>query len=272
MAVLHSNHSSTTQRHFDYAQKVFQIGENGNLGITMWGLGNVRDTSYRTLIARFSDQLQTSPAASMVEIAQRWSDFFYAEYQLAYQTEAQRLAALETQATRTLAEDDELDFLRYSFSGGFCIGGQCPADRTPRAFEVSYSLDQTCPPAPVEQGMSTAKFWGCPNLIERLLYGIDLEVLNAISKSPHWTGNQNDLMALILPNILGQPVNLPIREAIDWVHASIYCTIKTMKFSHLAPVCGGPIEIAVITTDRPFRWVEHKSLDAAYAKESHYHV
>jgi hypothetical protein len=62
---------------------------------------------------------------------------------------------------------------------------------------------------------------------------------------------------------VGQPFHLPIREAIDWVYASIYPSIKTMKFSHLAPVCGGPVEIAVITTDRPFRWVRHKKLDAA---------
>ncbi len=40
-------------------------------------------------------------------------------------------------------------------------------------------------------------------------------------------------------------------------------TIKTMKFSHMAPVCGGPVEIAVVTTDRKFRWVRHKKFDAA---------
>jgi len=38
---------------------------------------------------------------------------------------------------------------------------------------------------------------------------------------------------------------------------------KAMKFSHMAPVCGGPVEIAVITTDRKFRWVRHKKFDAA---------
>ena len=35
-------------------------------------------------------------------------------------------------------------------------------------------------------------------------------------------------------------------------------TIKTMKFSHMAPVCGGPVEIAVVTTDRKFRWVRQR--------------
>ena len=37
------------------------------------------------------------------------------------------------------------------------------------------------------------------------------------------------------------------------------------NFSRLDPVCGGPIEVAVITTARRFRWVCHKELDAALA-------
>jgi hypothetical protein len=31
-------------------------------------------------------------------------------------------------------------------------------------------------------------------------------------------------------------------------------------------VCGGPIEIAVISSDRKFRWVRHKEWDAAIAE------
>jgi hypothetical protein len=65
---------------------------------------------------------------------------------------------------------------------------------------------------------------------------------------------------------------LPIREAIDWVHASIYATIKMMKFSHLPPVCGGPVEIAVITTDKKFRWVRHKRFDAAIGEGGFFNV
>jgi len=54
-----------------------------------------------------------------------------------------------------------------------------------------------------------------------------------------------------------------MRDAIDFVHSCISSTIKTLKFSHLSQTCGGPIEIAVITTDRDFRWVRHKEWDAA---------
>ena len=52
-------------------------------------------------------------------------------------------------------------------------------------------------------------------------------------------------------------------EAIDWVHTVIYTTIKAMKFSHYVPICGGPIEIALISSDRKFRWVRHKRFDEA---------
>lgn len=46
-----------TEHHYNYAQKVFQIGKESTLGITMWGLGNLGETSYRTLIAEFADTL-----------------------------------------------------------------------------------------------------------------------------------------------------------------------------------------------------------------------
>jgi hypothetical protein len=62
----------------------------------------------------------------------------------------------------------------------------------------------------------------------------------------------------LIPN-----AHLPIRDAIDYVHSALYCTIKAMKFSNLPQVCGGPIELAVITADRRFRWVRHKAWDAA---------
>lgn len=58
-----------------------------------------------------------------------------------------------------------------------------------------------------------------------------------------------------------------LRDAIDFAHACIYSTIKGMKFSNFFQVCGGPIELAVISTDRKFRWVRHKAWDAAIDEE-----
>ena len=261
-----------TQQHFNFAQKVFRIGEEGTLGIVMWGLGSMNETSYRTLIARFADGLKSQPPHTMSQIAIRWNEFFHKAYLKTFEQEIQHTQRLMKQEERTTEEQNELMALIQNFSGGFCIGGCCLPDRTPEAFEVAYSPDQMTVQAPIAQDIGSARFWGCPNLIHRLVYGVDFGILDAIMQSGMWTGNEQDLFNVVEPHFLGQSTQLPIREAIDWVHASIYATIKTMKFSHLAPVCGGPIEVAAITSDRQFRWVCHKRLDSAVAHDGFPHV
>ncbi len=255
--------ASGSEHHFNYAQKIFEIGQANTLGITMWGLGNLETLSYRTLIAQFADSLNHQPAQSMPDLANRWNDFFWSAYSTEMAPTLQRTQQLLGQPNRTPTEQLELDFMLQTFSGGFCLGGHLLHDRTPQAFETVYGPDRTAA-APVQPLMSgTPRFWGVPNLIERLLYGIDTGVADAILSSGKWQGSMNELFAVIQPFFLGQPQHLPIREAIDWIHSSIHTTIKAMKFSHLPPVCGGAVEIAVITTDRSFRWVRHKRLDSA---------
>ncbi len=255
--------ASAVEHHYNFAQKIFQIGENSTLALTMWGLGNLPTTSYRTLIAQFADSLVGQNVQSMHDVASRWNQFFWNAYSTEFAETLARAQSLQNQKTRTPEEQYELDYLLQAVSGGFCIGGYLSPDRIPAAFEVYFDPTLTGP-GPVEAlAVGSTRFWGCPNLINRLIFGLDESLFSAILRSGKWIGNEQDLLDLIRPCCLGQPRNLPIREAIDWVHASIYTTIKTMKFSHMAPVCGGPVEIAVITTDRKFRWVRHKSFDAA---------
>jgi hypothetical protein len=251
------------EHHFNFAQKIFQIGENSTLAMAMWGLGNLRTVSYRTLIAQFADSLIGQGAQSMVDVADGWNRFFWNAYCAEGGQFLDRARLLHQKHSRSPEEDTELDWLQQSFSGGFCLGGHLMKDRHPAAFQILYSPTLTAP-GPVDPlTMGSTRFWGCPNLINRLIFGVDEFLFSTILHSGKWTGNDEDLFDLIRPCCLGQPLDLPIREAIDWVHASIYTTIKTMKFSHMAPVCGGPVEIAVITTDRKFRWVRHKTFDAA---------
>jgi hypothetical protein len=113
----------------------------------------------------------------------------------------------------------------------------------------------------VEAGIPS--FWGFANLLERLIYGMDRQALDTVMRSGKWRGTMDELLALLAPGMLGLPRALPIGDAIDWIHACVYITVKATKFSHLLPTCGGPIDVAVIPTDRPFRWVRRKALDAA---------
>lgn len=283
----------TDDHYFDHGQKLFEIGENSTLGILVWGLNSFREVSFRTLVATLADQLKEKHAANVAEVANRWAKLFWKEYRAAYTEEMtclQELAAklrtaeeLEESGQKQKGEkaekrgavlgsdaspeeessdQDRLDFLMEEYKGGFCVGGYCLPDRAPFAYEIRYDLSMPHPELrPLEYGVP--RFWGWGNLIQRLLFGMDERLMNAIADSPHWSGKIEDLTQLISEECLVQPTIVPIREAVDWIHASIYTTIKSMKFSHLAPVCGGPIELAVITTDRAFRWIRHKDLDSA---------
>jgi hypothetical protein len=92
------------------------------------------------------------------------------------------------------------------------------------------------------------------------MFGCDDELKATLIKSGKWTGTPAELDALLQQHHLLTPL-LPIRDALDFVHGCIASTIKALKFSAFAQTCGGPIELAVITTDRHFRWV--RQWDAA---------
>jgi len=251
------------EHHYNYSQKIFEIGQDSTLAINMWGLGNLGQTSYRTLVAQFADSLTSQGAQTMADVAEGWNQFFWSAYSSEFGQVRARAQQLHSQPTRTPDEEAELSVLTQAFSGGFCIGGYLLNDRIPSAFEITYSPTQASAATPQALSIGSTRFWGCPNLINRLMFGLDPGLLATILQSGKWTGTDRELFELVSPHCLGQPRDLPIREAIDWVHASIYTTIKTMKFSHMAPVCGGPVEVAVITSDRRFRWVRHKRFDAA---------
>jgi hypothetical protein len=102
-----------------------------------------------------------------------------------------------------------------------------------------------------------------PDFTERLRSGMDVAVFTAILNSGHWTGTRDDLFGLLEPHMLGRPGQLPIREALDWIHSLIETTIKVVKFSHLPTTCGGSADLAVITTDGSFRWIRHRGLASA---------
>ncbi|MGO8749104.1 MAG: hypothetical protein ACLQNE_24355 [Thermoguttaceae bacterium] len=127
---------SGASHQFNCAQKVFEIGDNSTLGITMWGLGNLGDVSYRTLIAQFADMLVSQGAQSLSAVAGAWNQFFWQVYSAKFATVLQRVQHLLGQANRTPDEADELAFYVCTFSGGFCIGGYLRHERLPGAYVV----------------------------------------------------------------------------------------------------------------------------------------
>jgi hypothetical protein len=255
-------------RHYDHGQKIFEIGIGGStLGIAMWGLGGLVGISHRTLVAQFAEANFCQSTSVIQDVANRFAQFFWQQYTTRQAAQIGRLQHLMGIPNPTDVERNERDGLLANLAGGFCLGGTLFHDRTPGAIEITYHPLQ---PAPTMRSLDFGQtvFWGVPNLIMRMLLGIDPDLYQAILASGLWGGSPADLSNLVNQGRLILPGILPLRDAVDWVYASVYSTIKAMKFSQLAPVCGGAVEIAVVTTDRPFRWVRHKSLDAAVSHGS----
>jgi hypothetical protein len=164
---------------------------------------------------------------------------------------------------RTEDEEKQFNILRRVLVSGFCIAGHILPDRTPAAFEIVF--DPLGPKPTPTQKPYGYWFWGAPNMIQRLIFGLDDGLKTSIMTSGKWTGTLADLETLSAQHTLAHPI-IPIRDAIDFVHSFIFSTIKAFKFSTHSQICGGPIELAVITTDRRFRWIRHKELDAAISE------
>ena len=110
-------------RHFNYAQKIFQVGsQDSTLGVTLWGMADLGDVSYRTLIAQFAEQNYQQPTLGFADLVQRFSQAFWQEYSTRRAQQIQRAQQLFAQPHRTLDEERELlgllpDILRRFLPG-----------------------------------------------------------------------------------------------------------------------------------------------------------
>jgi hypothetical protein len=267
--------------YFNHNQKLFEVGENSSLGMVTWGLGGLGALSHRALIANLDDSIRATPATpvrNVQDVATRWAGIFWSAYSAQLPVIAPDWAPLQAKPSfvaphlpqvpgaRTKDEEERFQALSRDLVVGFCIGGYVLPQRTTTAYTVLFQPSLIAQPTPIVMPMFQCQWFGVPNLILRLINGYDISIVQNVMNSGKWNGTEQDLRGILDKSQLAHPV-LPIRDAIDFVYTSIYSTIKAMKFSTLSQVCGGPIELAVITSDRRFRWVRHKSWDSAIGED-----
>jgi hypothetical protein len=232
---------------FDHAQKIFEVGKvcEGRLAICTFGAGQVGGASHRTLAARLADWVTEQ---TMVAHA------------------AQELCTLVQQ---------ELTKKALPTSLGYFIGGWNPISHNPECFELAFEPGK--PPVVTALQIGEARFQGSPEMFMRAYHGIDPrlpdlvhnELLKLITPPPaNFTAHVQTAFRNALAQIpTGGFNDMPLREAIDFIHMYMHLTIKAFKFRFGPPVVGGPIEIGFISTDRNFRWVRHKPFDSAILEE-----
>jgi hypothetical protein len=159
---------------------------------------------------------------------------------------------------------------------GYFIGGWNLQTHDPQCFQVLFQPGQNPIIEPMPVGM--ARFQGIPHFFTRAFHGYDpalpQRLQHAIAdrlflhQQQPLPGNYAQLFDQAFQDAIGPLVaagvqDVPLRDAIDFVYSYIHITIKAHKFRFGPPPCGGPIEIAFISTDRSFRWALHKSFQTA---------
>lgn len=252
--------------YLDHAQKIFEIGPSqSTMGLVTWGLGQIGDESHRTIAALIGQQHQDHPFPSVQKAAEFTAALLWDRLTSSFGDVFTKAREAYGRFEAGEATEDDFKYLTQVdiLSGGYCIAGRTseigPCDAT--IIEWLPWLDSPeISPIP----LPNTQFWGQPWVMHRLIMGWDEDTLAMIYQSDKWVGTEEELMDIVFahaPLIL--PDYLPIREASDWIHTVIHTTIRGVKFAQKEHVCGGPVEIAVITTDRPFRWVCHKTMDSA---------
>jgi len=229
---------------FNHAQKVFEIGppKQGRLALCTWGAGAAGALSHRTVAALLGDSLNPDTAVG--------------------------------DAKDTLCTIVESALQAAGANGiiGYFIGGYDVATRTADCWQVIFENARLQNATQLQPG--TAMFNGAPEFFTRVFYGYAPELPQLIKdglkqadprlNQPDFDQTFSDVFRDASQRVCAAGFDeLPIREAIDFVHTYLHITIKAFKFRSGPPVCGGPIEIGFVTTDRPFRWVYHKEFDTA---------
>ena len=255
--------------YLDHNQKIYELGEDSTLGVMTWGLAGLGGTSHRTVIARVADQFKEKPPTSVKDGTERLMNAVWDTFQSEFDDEINEYdemhsrameAARKESSQRSKRDDDRLRVLQEDMSVGFCVGGYTEPSREPEAF--SFEINPTLRSKPGVYPVIDQLIKGQPEYYYRLYDGRGESVRDKILKSGMWKGPISLLDKILNEEVIEHPT-LNIRDGIDFAHFIVYSTIKTIKFSNRNQVCGGPIEVAAITTDRNFRWVKHKTFDAA---------
>jgi hypothetical protein len=237
---------------FNFAQKVFEVGEHGRMGVCTWGAGGIGTTSHRTLFARLADAVQNE--------------------KLTVGGAADRLLTLACEAATTQNDPTA------PFEGvGYFLGGWDVESHNPSCYFLNVAPNGLTQKNALSLG--EARFGGVYHFFARVFNGYDPDLKLKLHQSlrRHLGSTVPADFDAIFESAFGEAAapfaaggfrDLPLREAIDFIYSYLHITVKALKFKFGPPICGGPIEIGFISTDRLFRWARHKSFDIAMEEAS----
>lgn len=225
---------------YDYASKVAQIRDYP-IGVFSWGLGGLGARSIQSLIMEFEHNLPSVESAKgfkVKEVAEQLFQFLKQRYD----------------AQPPLREGNRP--LLGLFVGGYSDGGFFPEEywfEFPEDTGVKVRRPDKADGSP-DFG---ADWFGQTDAISRLIHGYDDGFIRELTN--------RGLDKAVIDQIVSShqfeyPIvfnAMPLQDAIDLAVYFIQLTIGRFRFVAGAPVCGGEVDVAVITPGK-FDWSHRK--------------
>jgi len=220
---------------YDNVQKIFPI-ENHPVGIVTWGIGSIGVRNIESLIHEFETTV-TRQRHSIQNISMLLFNFFRERY-LQQFTNPQNNVSL-----------------------GFVLAGYDTGASMPTEYimEIPNTAPHVLRPNRADGTPNFGLHWfGQPWWITRLIKGFDHRWLNDVA-------TRCNIPLQELENLASRfevPIpydGMPLQDAVDLTEFLINITIGVFKFQAGPKLCGGAVDIAVITP-KGFCWIKQKAL------------
>lgn len=229
---------------YDHAQKLFSV-EDVDVGILTYGVGNIGKRSVESYILDFKQRLQDSEKLtnrnaldSIEEITQELFNFLTNAFSTQYaETEREQWPNL-----------------------GILIAGYSANAPIPEEWEFVIPRDEEIKRVR-EDDQFGASWRGVQIPFDRLYRGVDPRLLDWL----HEKGMPDEYVQMVKQAMQDMAFpfvfdGMPLKDAIRMCEFILSTTVNTTAFEKGIASCGGPIDIAVITRQYGFQWVQSKSL------------
>lgn len=227
---------------FESANKVTRF-KDYPIGIMTWGMASIADRSILSLIMEFEygyKVVKQNKKYMVIQIANELLKFIQSRYSKAFPSQ-------EPNTKKPML--------------GMLIGGYSSEQFFADEYTIEIPLQQNWvdrrPNQPNGSPSFGADWFGQTDALTRLIKGYDPVSLNELVKRgvdanivEKWT--QDNLSELLL--VFN---GMPLQDAIDFAEYAVQVVIGRWRFGPGAPLCGGEIDIAVITP-RGFQWAHRK--------------
>lgn len=229
---------------FDNATKVMGFGEpGGRIGVVTYGLGGIGSRSVYGFMPEFKAIVKNDEIA-VAKFAQELVQFF------------------QTQWNKAMPES-------YQGPGvTFVVGGFDPEDVYGQVYEVNIPSSAELTQHHAGEGSFGITWGGQREIVDRLLRGYDHRVIPLVKELLELPDEDVNRIEETLEQVtLGVPINtLALQDCINLAIFFVRTTIEAQELTIGVRGCGGPIDVAVITQEAGFAWVQHKRMYGQMAR------